>query len=290
MRNILRRVGVSGSSMMALVLVLLVTACASEALGGAALTVYLRGADNGGVLVTRSAAVPEGMPALDFLVQQAALAESDGRGSALLPDGVSLVGYELAGGQVTVALDGGYDALSAARRSVIDAGLTLMLTQLDGVDAVSINGGAALCGEAVLLAAPMIQPLERAVKLYFSDGQYLVAEQRMVVVQENEHLARYVTESLLNGTQRNGLVTLIPAKTQLLSVLVDRGVCFVNFSAGLVNGAPLDKETQRLVIASIVASLTDLSDVDKVQILVEGTVLQQYGEVDLAEEIRDILH
>ena len=117
--------------------------------------------------------------------------------------------------------------------------------------------------------------------LYFCDGQYLETERRMVVIHENEHLAGYVIESLLNGTQRDELITLIPARTQLLSVSVEYRVCFVNFSAAFADDRPDDADRQRLVLASVIESLTALPDIERVQLLVDGEVLRQYGDIDV---------
>jgi len=58
-------------------------------------------------------------------------------------------------------------------------------------------------------------------------------------------------------------------------------VCYANFSALLLENIPDSREEQELVISSIVETLCSLDEVEQVQIMVEGELVERYGLMDL---------
>ena len=83
-------------------------------------------------------------------------------------------------------------------------------------------------------------------------------------------------EQLLKGPQGEEGRSAIPDGTKLLGVSVLDGVCFVNFSEGFLNQNY--EIAEPVVIYSIVNSLAELSNVNKVQISINGDSNQVYRE------------
>ena len=68
----------------------------------------------------------------------------------------------------------------------------------------------------------------------------------------------------------------------MLSGRVDEGICYVNLSQAFLEERPQSLQEQKNVVYSIVRSLCSLSDVQAVQIAVEGENIGSYGAVDVS--------
>jgi germination protein M len=106
--------------------------------------------------------------------------------------------------------------------------------------------------------------------LYFSnaDGTALVPETREVHYSSNTSLDKLVMEQLLEGPKESDLLATIPTGTKLITVSVVDGVCYVNLDETFSNQN--QEISEQVVLYSIVDSLTELSNIDKVQISING--------------------
>ena len=118
------------------------------------------------------------------------------------------------------------------------------------------------------------------ISLYFADknGQLLQLETRTVKQNDKEPLAKIAIAELMNGSQTDGQ-KLIPAEAKLISAEVKDGVCFVNFSKEFVDKHQPGGTAETLTIYSIVNTLTELSNISKVQFLIEGQKVETFGEM-----------
>ncbi len=107
--------------------------------------------------------------------------------------------------------------------------------------------------------------------LYFAsaDGTYLVKETRTVHYSSNISMDKLVMEQLMEGPKENGLLGTIPAGTSIITISTVDGVCYVNLDSAFQNQN--NEITEQVVLYSIVNSLTELSDVDKVQLSINGS-------------------
>ena len=109
---------------------------------------------------------------------------------SLFPEGTACLGTKLQNGVLVLDMNETYAALSGYERTLAAAGLTLTLTQLDGVDAVHIKtpAGALLdkpstrwTEEAFLLQDTSWLYPERTVQLYFAgSNESLQPEKRAI--------------------------------------------------------------------------------------------------------------
>lgn len=109
--------------------------------------------------------------------------------------------------------------------------------------------------------------------LYFLEEQNneIVAETREIEIPNNALPAEVAVQELLKGPKKEGLKSIIPKKTKLLDLKVQNNLAKVNFSKEFfeLNSIP----AKRLAIISVVNTLTDLPNIDEVNIMLEGKEL-----------------
>ncbi len=209
-----------------------------------------------------------------------------------LPAGTELLSWTSQRGLVTLELSEEFLNASAMERSAAAFAAVLTLCQLDEVDAVSIISGGetlfhGLDPEDALLQDTDSDPYTRRLRLYFAsaDGRWLTSEYHSLSLDEDSYLERYVMEELLRGPNDPELHSAIPEGTELLSCRTENGVCTVDLGGAFRDERPETALGERLAVWSIVNSLTALSDVDSVQILCEGEVVDSYVYRSLAEPL-----
>ncbi|MCR5785612.1 MAG: GerMN domain-containing protein [Eubacterium sp.] len=109
------------------------------------------------------------------------------------------------------------------------------------------------------------------ITLYFAseDGKGLVKEQQRVNYVSSTSLERLVVERLIEGPSSSQSRSSVPENTNILSVVVNDGICYINFDEGfLVQDYDV---TEQVVIYSIVNSVLELGTTSKVQISVNGS-------------------
>ena len=122
----------------------------------------------------------------------------------------------------------------------------------------------------------------RVISLYFPTkfGNALQAEKRTVTQNDKEPIEKIAISELMKGSYSlNDGQKLIPAEAKLISTEIKDGVCFVNFSKEFVDKRTAGSSAELLTIYSIVNTLTELDNIDKVQFLIEGKKVETYGEM-----------
>ncbi len=121
-------------------------------------------------------------------------------------------------------------------------------------------------------AEPPPPPAVTNVTLYFSDDQvqYLMPEMRKVELTKPS-LAELIFRELLAGPNQAHLRPTIPDGTRHMGLIVDGGVAYVNLSSHFRDNHWGGASGDTLTLYSIVNSLAQISDVDEVQFLLEGS-------------------
>ncbi len=121
---------------------------------------------------------------------------------------------------------------------------------------------------------PQPAPAEEvAVTLFFSDAyaQCLVAETRTLPA--GDDLPLRILQALSEGPLSDELVGTIPQGARVLSVAIENGLAVVDYSEELRTNHPGGSAGELLTAYAIVGSLTALDEVEAVQILLEGRVI-----------------
>lgn len=209
-----------------------------------------------------------------LLVRYLAGPETEGL-ATIFPEGTKCLGVKKQGETLILDMNEFYAAVSGFDRTLATAGLTLTLTQLSGVEAVSIKtpsgallgqSGTAYRAEDFLLQDMSWLYPERTVQLYFEgpDGR-LQTEKRAISYQSPSELPENTLAALLNGPEDEDLSACVPAGTQVLDVELEAKVCTVVFSEEFA-ACDTDRDSAEHAVHSVAATLCGLSEVERVRI------------------------
>ncbi len=228
--------------------------------------------------------------------------------TAVLNDRVNITDTKLEGGRLHIDFSASYNSLDKTEEVLTRAAVVETLSQIEGIRSIdfTVSGKplkdpdgkeiGPMRGESFIndTATEISTYDRRKITLYFADmeGYHLKKTSRTVVYTANMSTEKLIIQKLIEGPEEGEDVYPTLAKdTGLLSVSTKNGTCYVNFNAAIYE-QPYSV-AENVVIYSIVNSLTELSNVDNVQILIEGVsdgVLYDSMELDrLYERNTDIV-
>lgn len=207
---------------------------------------------------------------------------------ATLTSGINVVTYALDGEQVTVSLSEKYRDIPRTTEVLTRAAIVRSLTAIEGVSCVmlTINGEPLTdtLGNAVgVMTADMFvdnagtkveeEDTKVTLRLYFAnaEGDGLIAVNRELTHNadvSNVSMEKLVLEQLIKGPASDETYPTINPATKVLSVTVQDSVCYINFDSALETA--INNVTTDVTIYSIVNSLSELSNVNKVQFSIDG--------------------
>ncbi len=226
--------------------------------------------------------------------------KEDGLNSSV-PIDVLFQEVKLEDGTVIVDVSKEYYNMKIGQELVCRASIVWTLTALNFVDYVEITvDGKELTRtdgeplglmnrENVVIDAQISPESKRyeTVKLYFANREKteLVVEERKIEVSHNQPREKYVMQQLISGPESNELVATIPDSTKLKDITTtEDGICYVNLSADFLDQQDAGTQTELLAVNSIVYSLTGLSNIEKVQFLIEGEKIDESrGHLDFSK-------
>ncbi|MCX4297638.1 MAG: GerMN domain-containing protein [Lachnospiraceae bacterium] len=206
---------------------------------------------------------------------------------ATLTSGINIITYSYDGEQVIVSLGEKYKELSRTTEVLTRAALVRSLTNIPGINYVmlTVNGEALtdLSGNAIgIMTADMfvdnagtqVETVESKVnlRLYFANetGDGLIAVNRELTHNadvSNVPMEKLVVEQLISGPANNETFPTISSDTKLVNITVKDGVCYLTFNSAILT--TVNNVTTDVTIYSIVNSLVELSNINKVQISIE---------------------
>ncbi|WP_251205228.1 GerMN domain-containing protein [Acetatifactor aquisgranensis] len=207
---------------------------------------------------------------------------------APLDMGFRVLGTKLEEGNLAIDVDAAYNELPVMTEVLVRAAVVRTLTQLENVNLVMItvegnqlsdrNGNVISWMNADQFIdndGNEINTYELArVKLYFAgeSGTDLIAAYREKHYSTNTPMERFVVEELIAGPsgQIEGLYPSINPNTKIVNVMTKDGVCYVNLDENFLN--VVNNVSTDVSVYSIVNSLAELSNINKVQILINGEV------------------
>ena len=205
---------------------------------------------------------------------------------APLDMGFQVLGTKLEEGNLAIDVDAAYNELPVMTEVLVRAAVVRTLTQLPDVNLVMITvEGNQLSDKNGNVISWMnadqfidndgneINTYELArVKLYFAgeSGENLIAAYREKHYSTNTPIERFVVEELIAGPsgQIEGLYPSINPATKIINVMTKDGVCYVNLDENFLN--VVNNVSTDVSVYSIVNSLAELSNINKVQILING--------------------
>lgn len=202
----------------------------------------------------------------------------------VIPDHAQILGVERKGENLKIDFTKEIYTENETENILIRTAILRTMTSIDGIESIELwvegepmrNALGKLIGilnkEDIVYDTNPDLGEKKYIKLYFSDkdAQSLVAESREIDNTQKDTLEMRVIKELLKGPVNSSLVKTIPQETKILSVETKEGVCFVNLSQDFIAKHPGGSAGEMMTIYSVVNSLTELEEVEKVQFLVEG--------------------
>jgi len=235
---------------------------------------------------------------LQILFQQLKKDPEKGNERSAIPNGVSINHYNLASNRLTLDFSKEYLDQTTYGEVLTRAAIVRTLCQMDEIDIVyfTVDGNPLLnksgkqigfmdADDFVDNDGSEINNYEKAtLTLYFAtaDGASLKPYVIERVYNTNISLDKLVMEELIKGPgETPSIETRYPtlsSETNLVNVTTLDGVCYVNFGSDFM--AKESNVTPEVVVYSIVNSLVELPDINKVQISIDGN-----SDINLMETI-----
>lgn len=201
-----------------------------------------------------------------------------------IPEDIVLKDVTFDGAEVKLNFSEEYNKMEASDETICRTSLAISLTNLNDIDAVSFSvNDVPLKGtdgkpmdpvtkDQLVLDEENEHKRLRKVMLYFAntDATELIPHEVEIEVNPNETLEKTVLNLLLAGPLDENEVNTIPEGTKIISTSISEGVCYVDFSTEFITKHPGGSTGETLTIYSIVNTLTELPDINKVQFLIEG--------------------
>lgn len=185
-----------------------------------------------------------------------------------------------------------YKSMDNATEVLYRAAVVKTLTQLPEVDHVMfyVDGAPATYADGTVIGMMSTDDFVEAsgsnsadiqsadIKLYFANakGDKLIPMDMNVTYNKNVPIERVVVEQLINGPGISGYYRTLPANVKLLGISVTDGTCYVNLDSTFIDG--MVNAAEMVPVYSIVNSLCDIPQIDRVQILINGESNRMYRE------------
>lgn len=219
------------------------------------------------------------------LMQRLGKKEAPDGETSLLPADVSINSYDVQDDLLVIDFSKEYADMSKAREVLARAGIVQTLLQAPDIHQISFT----VAGEPLrnsrnqevgeMTSDTFVRYTGGSTEnyrydvftLYFVDesGKKLVKEKRSVYYRRSLPKERVVLEQLAKGPMDEGHYATIPETAAVLNVITADKVCYVNMNSAFQEGN--SEVSENIMLYSVVSSLIDSCDADKVQISVEGS-------------------
>lgn len=229
---------------------------------------------------------------VEELLDQLALPPSSGDYKAAITEEVRVVNHVIDGNQLILYFNVNYAMMSASKEILTRAAVVRTLIQVPTIQCITFYVDDAPLRDAkgmyvgVMTADTFVENVgqlvtnvsEQNMILYYSDteGKGLVPVEKKLYSASNLSNEKLIIQHLMEGKEKDGYQSAIPTGTTLLSVSTLDGVCIVNFDDKFAEQNYSIQED--VVIYSIVNSLCELPNVNKVQISINGSSTGVYRE------------
>jgi len=211
---------------------------------------------------------------------------------APLAMGFGLKDYSVKNGKVTLDVSAEYHNLSVTQETLVRAAVVKSLTQISGINFVSITVEGEPLKDALGKTVGWMNRdefienegeeinayQEVELKLYFAneEGTGLLEATRTIEYNTNIPIEKLIVEQIIMGPNAAGIFATVNPQTKVASVNVQDGICYVNLDESFLT--PTSNVSAEVTIYSIVNSLVKLNHIQKVQFSINGDSTLVYRE------------
>ncbi len=218
------------------------------------------------------------------LLERLTMSPDSARLRHTIPTNVKINGVKSDGTYLIIDFSDTYKNMSIAEEALVRAAVVRTMMQIPEYSLISftINSEPLRTTDGVLVGnmnnesfvenpgEQIHTSTQSTIKLYFSnkDGTCLVEETRVVTHSSSVSMEKLIMEQLIDGPKTSKARATIPSATKLVNVTIAEGVCYVSVDNSFQNQ---DQEIrEEVVLYSIVNSLAELTNVNKVQLSING--------------------
>ena len=203
------------------------------------------------------------------LMQKLGKKEVPDGGVSLLPEEVSINSYDVQDDLLVIDFSKEYSDMSKVREIMTRAGIVQTLLQVPDITKICFAEYSGKDTESYRYDT---------FTLYFADksGKKLVKEVRNVYYRRSLPKERIVLEQLAKGPMEEGHYPTISEHSSVLSVITADKICYVNMNSAFREGTA--DVSEDIAVYSVVNSILDSCDAEKVQISVEGSMDGNFRE------------
>ena len=214
----------------------------------------------------------------------------------VLPADVAILGYSFReAGQLILDFSATYTtSLTGTREILARAAIVKTFAQIKGIEYVEFNimGYPLSLGDKAVTMMKASDFVETTgftqnayVTLYFSNkkGDALIESRREVDYDGIISVEQLIVNQLIVGPveKEYGMIPTLNPETKLNSVTTKDGICYVDFNEKFLEN--LNGVSEQVTIYSVVNSLVELTNVNKVQFLINNKKVKLYKTVELDE-------
>jgi len=186
------------------------------------------------------------------------------------------------GNIMSIYFDSTYPSVGSIEEILCRAAVVKTLSQIDDIDFVSfyVAGNPLIDAKGkpvdVMSASDFLEGTgdkvntfqKTTLKLYFANetGTHLVSTSNEVIYDTNMSMETVVITQLINGPETEGAYPTLPKDTKILSVATRDNICYVKLNSKFLENNL--EVSDHIPIYSIVNSLSEVSNINKVQILI----------------------
>lgn len=215
----------------------------------------------------------------------------DGTYKSPISEGIEVKSMEMKDGNLSLFFTAAYNSKNGIEEILSRAAIVKTLCQIEGVQTVEfyIEDQPLMVNDVavgLMTADSFLEGIEdskasqeKNVVLYFSgeDGRMLHQLTTKVTYNAAEPLAQLLVERIIQGPETDALIPTVPENTTLNSITIRDNICYVDLSQEFNELLPNVKSD--VVVYSIVNTLCELPNVNKVQFTIEGEQQEKYGEM-----------
>ena len=235
---------------------------------------------------------PSAQELAEQLLQALLAGPIDSTLTAVIPADTALISLELEGTWAKVDLSTRYRMLSGVELALADYAITLTLTQLPEISAVSITvRGMPLAyrdrqtftARDVLFASneDVIGLVPATLYVFNAEGQ-MVPWEVTLDQYEGETQVGTVVKALLGGFEEQEYRSPLPEGFQVTSVRLEEDTCYVDLPTAALSAMPEDAQLAA-ALQALADSLLSLQAVAEVRYLVDGEYAAVYGSAPVME-------
>ena len=207
----------------------------------------------------------------------------------VIPDNIQIKDLYFTGDdQLTIDFDSSYAEFTGIPEVLCRAAIVKTMSQIKDLIYVEFN----VNGQSLLDINEVKVPLMKSddfidstgtessipISLYFAskDGKSLIEYSSTVSFTGLNSMEESAIQQLINGPIGIGMYATIPEGTTLLNVTTKENVCYVDFNEKFLE--KITDISDQVAIYSVVNTLVELPNVNKVQFLINGQVQKTYRE------------